>query len=182
MTTCRWLALSALALSVSCAKSDREAAPAAKAPSAKTPPAAQPPAEPVPTANAEAPPSPDVPGTPSEGDGLAKSKERRSRSLGPSSLNDEPKTIAEAETRLADAEDEIQQLLHVNKGGAAASPLSTGDGRCEQACKAFASLKRAADAVCRLAGDSHERCTRARSVVKKNEGRVQPCSCSSDDD
>jgi hypothetical protein len=182
--TRRFISLFALALSVSCAKANREAAPAAKTPSAEPATAA----EPAPSAAAATPaPEPvtatETPGMPApkEKSPPKKSEDRLSR--GPSSLSDEPKTVAEAEARLAESEEEIQQLLKVNKGrGGAASPLSTGDARCAQACKAFFSLKRAADAVCRLAGDKDARCTRARGVVKENEGRVQACSCSSDDD
>jgi hypothetical protein len=49
--------------------------------------------------------------------------------------------------------------------------------RCDTACRAFASLERAADAVCRLAGDAKDRCTRAKKLVDDNVGRVAACSC-----
>jgi hypothetical protein len=55
--------------------------------------------------------------------------------------------------------------------------LTQGDPRCERACKAFSSLRRAADGVCRLAGDGDARCVRARGIVKDNEARVATCKC-----
>lgn len=61
-------------------------------------------------------------------------------------------------------------------GGAA--PLAQGTERCVNACKAFASLKRAAAAVCRLAGDSNARCKRAQAIVQESEARVAVCKCS----
>lgn len=61
------------------------------------------------------------------------------------------------------------------------APLGVGDPRCANACKAFASLRRAADAVCRLAGDSNARCSRAREIVKDSEERVKSCSCGEKD-
>jgi len=54
---------------------------------------------------------------------------------------------------------------------------ATPESRCESACKALISLKRAADGVCRLAGDSDARCTRAREIVKSSETRLAMCKC-----
>ncbi len=48
---------------------------------------------------------------------------------------------------------------------------------CRQACRAYASLRRAVDAVCRLAGDPSEKCTSARDRQKEIEGRVTSCGC-----
>ena len=52
---------------------------------------------------------------------------------------------------------------------------------CVHACRAFASLERAAAAVCRLAGDGNERCSRARQVVADSRARITVCSCPSPD-
>lgn len=57
------------------------------------------------------------------------------------------------------------------------SALAGGDARCAEACKAFASLKRAADAVCRLTSATDARCAKARTVVEENRKRVQVCRC-----
>ncbi len=49
------------------------------------------------------------------------------------------------------------------------APAAAADkeSRCATACKAFASLKRAADAVCRLAGDDDARCDHAKKLVER---------------
>ena len=48
---------------------------------------------------------------------------------------------------------------------------------CVTACRAFASLERAAGAVCRLAGEADERCARAKATVEENARRVARCGC-----
>lgn len=48
---------------------------------------------------------------------------------------------------------------------------------CREVCRAYGGLKRAADAVCRLAGDGSERCGRAKKLVSENRLRVTPCGC-----
>lgn len=53
----------------------------------------------------------------------------------------------------------------------------SSEGGCATACRAFASLGRAATAVCRLAGDEDARCTRAKGIVSEAERRVATCSC-----
>jgi|RhiMethySRZTD1v2_1073278.scaffolds.fasta_scaffold05021_9 hypothetical protein len=49
--------------------------------------------------------------------------------------------------------------------------------RCHSLCQAFSSLARAADAVCRLAGEADDRCTRARTSVRTHFQRVASCRC-----
>ena len=50
---------------------------------------------------------------------------------------------------------------------------------CEVACRALASMARAADAVCRLAGPDDPRCLSARKRVEDATTRAQACSCGS---
>ncbi|MBK7584176.1 MAG: hypothetical protein IPI67_28745 [Myxococcales bacterium] len=64
--------------------------------------------------------------------------------------------------------------------GGEAEPLAAGTDRCVSACKAFASLKRAGSAVCRLAGETNERCKRARGIVQESETKVAVCKCAPD--
>ena len=52
-----------------------------------------------------------------------------------------------------------------------------GAERCSGLCRAFGSLSRAADAICRLAGEADERCTRARASVRDNFQRIAVCRC-----
>jgi hypothetical protein len=59
---------------------------------------------------------------------------------------------------------------------ATGSASRSSDDRCARACKAFASLSRAADAVCRLS-EEKERCERARRVRDENAKRVAVCGC-----
>lgn len=56
------------------------------------------------------------------------------------------------------------------KGAADASELAT-DG-CALACRALASMERATDHLCGLAGDADERCTGARGRVERARERV----------
>jgi hypothetical protein len=48
---------------------------------------------------------------------------------------------------------------------------------CDVACRALASMKRSAARICALAGDSHERCVRARAKVAEAERRVSGAAC-----
>ena len=48
---------------------------------------------------------------------------------------------------------------------------------CETACKAFSSLARASDAVCRLDTDGGKRCERARQIRADASQRVASCGC-----
>lgn len=66
----------------------------------------------------------------------------------------------------------------------AEAPPSAGDTEekssapdCKAACQAFASLERAVEAICRLAGDPSERCERARRVRQEKSAQVAACEC-----
>jgi hypothetical protein len=60
-------------------------------------------------------------------------------------------------------------------GGGAAPPPPPSP--CEQACRALSSMKRAKEAICRMAGDSDARCTDATKAVADGEARVTQCKC-----
>lgn len=49
---------------------------------------------------------------------------------------------------------------------------------CDTACKAFSSLLRASDAVCRLDTEGGQRCQRARQIQSDAARRVASCGCS----
>lgn len=94
-------------------------------------------------------------------------------------------SIAEAEKAFAESSQDLDKLLGPlakQIGGRAPAPLASGDTRCPRACKAFDSLRRSGDAICRLAGDADARCTRARDVVEKNKSRVAACGCDTAED
>lgn len=91
-------------------------------------------------------------------------------------------TLSEAETAFEQSKKELEQLvgrLDADKaiGGRAPTPLASGDARCPRACKAFESLKRAGDAICRIAGATDSRCTKASDLVKQSATRVAACGC-----
>lgn len=48
---------------------------------------------------------------------------------------------------------------------------------CDTACKAFSSLRRAREAVCRLDAPSGPRCARADGIVRDAGARVTSCRC-----
>jgi hypothetical protein len=60
-------------------------------------------------------------------------------------------------------------------GGGAAPPPPPSP--CEQACRALSSMKRAKEAICRMAGDADTRCTDATKAVADGESRVTQCKC-----
>jgi hypothetical protein len=59
----------------------------------------------------------------------------------------------------------------------AAAPPTKEVNPCETACKAFSSLTRASDAVCRLDTDGGKRCERARQIREDAAHRVASCGC-----
>ena len=61
--------------------------------------------------------------------------------------------------------------------GQTADSASLSASPCETACRALASMDRAATHICSLAGDENERCTNARERVRSATERVrQSCS------
>lgn len=58
-----------------------------------------------------------------------------------------------------------------------AESRATAPPPCVTPCKAFASLLRAKDAVCRLDAPNGARCARAESIVREAESRVASCAC-----
>ena len=60
---------------------------------------------------------------------------------------------------------------------AAKAEKKSAESSCPTACRAFSSLKRAATAVCRLAGEKDDRCSHAHGVVADAEKRVTVCGC-----
>jgi hypothetical protein len=78
----------------------------------------------------------------------------------------------------AAAEKKDKPLARAPKAGAAAS--SAPSALCENACRAFSSISRAANAVCRMDGESGAHCTRAKRVLADSQLRVASCSCSAE--
>jgi hypothetical protein len=92
----------------------------------------------------------------------------------------EPSTLAEAEAELALAQRELESALAPGAGaGADKKAGGAGASPCERTCRAFASLSRAAAAVCRLEQPTGERCARANDAVGRARARVSSCACPS---
>ena len=109
----------------------------------------------------------------------------------------EPATIEEAQAQLARARSDLGGWT--GPGGAhldststtkpaegeerkkVEQPLSTGDLRegpaCATACRAIGSMKRAVDAICRMAGEADPRCTDARKTLADSVERTAGCGC-----
>jgi hypothetical protein len=58
-----------------------------------------------------------------------------------------------------------------------APPAAKQEAPCAKACRAMSSMRRAVDAICRLAGESEQRCMDARATLKTSEARVAGCGC-----
>ena len=178
----------------------------ARAPEAAAPAAGSSGVEPTPVASAVGesaakaePASPEAPPAPQ---GLDGDQQRKPKA---SALDDTFKTLQEAERALDQAKSDLDRLALAqpapsvgrsgaadrasekkdSKGGEPAAPAGAAapNGLCENACRAFSSLSRAASAVCRLdssSGNSH--CLRARRVVVGSQQRVASCSCPANKD
>jgi hypothetical protein len=172
---------------------------------ALTPTEAAPPTAPAPAAEpAPAAPSSLQSDQSAERDDFSRSpiSEERSRAI-----DDLDVALAEFERAKAELEGALRQSSNTASGGAApgtapapARPRASNPARaeaeapkdrtekkaasetsCQLACRAFASLERAADSVCRLAGPGDGRCTRAREIVTANTPRVASCGCRPDE-
>ena len=70
-------------------------------------------------------------------------------------------------------ERDTKKLSDKEAGGGEAAPTP-----CQTACRALSSMQRAAESVCRLAGDGDERCVGAKKRVENAKVRVAHCGCS----
>jgi hypothetical protein len=82
-----------------------------------------------------------------------------------------PAAAAPSRSRPADAADEAPK---------AKADKKSAESSCQTACRAFQSLGRAANSICRLTSDDDERCSKARGVVTQAERRVTTCGCKSE--
>ncbi|MBI3200507.1 MAG: hypothetical protein HYZ29_03120 [Myxococcales bacterium] len=162
-------ALGFLALALGSCKKQEAAPPAAQQPTAPGEPASQP----VPTAAPAAAPGSSIGSTQGQPE-----PEKQKEALGEKDVD--LASLPEAEKALDQAAADLNELVGGKAPAGGAARLSAGDARCPEACKAMSSLRRAAAAVCRLAGDATERCTRAKGIVKDAEARVAACKCDPD--
>ncbi|HEX3775941.1 MAG TPA: hypothetical protein VHV51_15825 [Polyangiaceae bacterium] len=180
------LGLTIASLPFACAtqRSEEPAAPAASPANAvvTSAPAAE--EAPPPPAAAPAAPAPQ---------GLDQSK----RESSDSALDSEFSSLAEAEHALNQAKSDLDRLAlaepelgrsangaekkaahrAASSAGGAAAPAAAAPSQCDNACRAFASLTRAANAVCRMDGDGGSHCSRAKKIVNDSALRVAACTC-----
>lgn len=64
-----------------------------------------------------------------------------------------------------------------DKLGDAVAPHALAGAPCDMACRALASMQRAAEGICELAGGDHPRCRRAEQRVDAAERRVTEAGC-----
>lgn len=64
----------------------------------------------------------------------------------------------------------------------AARPQSKPPSPCVAACRALASMRRAAEGICRIAGDDETRCEVAQKRVEDAAERVEAAGCVCEDD
>ncbi|MCC6901554.1 MAG: hypothetical protein IT377_21465 [Polyangiaceae bacterium] len=161
-------ALGLLALALGSCKKQEAAPPAAQQPAAPEQQASQP----APTAAPAAAPPPSIGSTQGQ-----PAPEKQKEAL---AKDDNLASLPEAEKALDQAVTDLNKLVGGKAPTGGAARLSAGDARCPEACKAMSSLRRAAAAVCRLAGDATDRCARAKGIVKDSEARVAACKCDPD--
>ena len=114
-----------------------------------------------------------------------------------------PQTIEEAEDQIADAQRRLSSGNTEESGedakasqsppppppappsdrvapGGGAPPKTKNEAptdACTSPCRAFASMRRAVEALCRMTGETDERCVKARRTLETTNGRVASCRC-----
>lgn len=177
---CRSLVLMGGVLVVACGG---EPAPARVPEGNTAPPAAAPAAEAAPTSDeAEASESAEPP-APAPAQALPPAPPAASNAL---KGEDE---LAQAERELAAADRELSGQGPPAETTAAETAPGRGSGTskpksaaaqpkpCATTCKAFASLVRARDSICRIDGSDGERCSRATAIVERHTPRSTSCGC-----
>src|SRR5450755_3717761 len=180
--------LGVLGLFTACAnqRSEAPAAPAASPASVSTAPsldeerAPTPVAAPAP-APALAPQGLDQPKSAASADEDLSTLEAAERALNQAKADLDRLALAEPTPEIARSADAAEKK-DAKRGapsaaGASAPAGSAPSGQCEEACRAFASLTRAASAVCRLDGDGGSHCSHAKRVVTESQRRVANCTC-----
>jgi hypothetical protein len=54
---------------------------------------------------------------------------------------------------------------------------SVDENQCSSPCRALASMRRAVTALCRMTGETDNRCRDAKRTLADSESRITPCSC-----
>ncbi len=159
-----------------------------RAPEASAPSAGAAPTTPTPSAEEraavpESPAAAPAPPPPAAPQGLDEKKSNRQKDESEfSSLEDAERALNQAKAdldRLALAEPEpaLSRKSDSKPARAPSAAAPKASNVCEDACRAFSSLTRAANAVCRLDGSKGSHCSRAKQVLEGAQQRVASCSC-----
>lgn len=104
----------------------------------------------------------------------------------------EPRTVEEAQEQIARAKETLEggrplgaaKATTEEAARAAPAPPSAATGReerpddtCGSPCRALASMRRAVEALCRMTGDTDDRCVDARRTLGDNTTRISSCRC-----
>ena len=113
----------------------------------------------------------------------------------PATIEEAQDQIAEAQQRLAGGDDESKAADAMpaaeapappppppkSSSSGASAPAKTKENApvdaCVSPCRAFASMRRAVEALCRMTGDTDDRCVKARRTLDTSNGRVSACRC-----
>ncbi|MDB4945663.1 MAG: hypothetical protein JWP97_5197 [Labilithrix sp.] len=94
----------------------------------------------------------------------------------------EPTTVAEAQARIARAEEMLAgvaapRAAQVESADSGSANRSVAADPCSERCRALTSMRSAVAALCRMTGDLDPRCDDARKTLTDNEARVGACGC-----
>ena len=96
---------------------------------------------------------------------------------GESELVSAERELDDADARLSNAASGGEAAMSDDSDFDAAAPQSGGASQCSTVCKAYASLLRAREAICRIDGDAGPRCERANFTVERHENTRAACDC-----
>lgn len=124
--------------------------------------------------------------------GAASPESRAPAPQSPAGGHAEPTTIEDAEAQIAAARADLERSPERDDLAKSAeepkprdrekkAPAESADGRvedrCGGPCRALASMRRAVDALCRMTGDSDDRCVRGRRTLAESTSRIRSCTC-----
>ena len=110
----------------------------------------------------------------------------------------EPRTVEEAQERIARARARLEggdaekrpaaepsphapqpapEPPSAPQGGTSSAPRREVESTCASPCRALASMKRAVDALCRMTGETDDRCVEAKRTLGDSTTRVSSCKC-----
>lgn len=139
------------------------------------PPAKSPGAAPgAPAGDAPPPPPPPKPAEESKDDASGKKKAN-------DAVIAEPRTVEEAQRQIDRAVADLDGASKESKPGKAPASEPNGGAKADDAgknpCNALASMRRAVEALCRLTGETNNKCVEARKTLATNATKTATFKC-----